>query len=125
MSTSTPPMPRPPDGNRSRAYNVAVPTIVTVVAAAVLTGLRLWVRLRMLKRFEWDDIFNVLAMLAVFVVMGLILGATSNGLGRHLYFVEHARAVFSIELLRICEFFLILSTVFLKISISLFLKRLL
>ena len=118
-------MPRPPDGNVSRAYDVAVPTIVTVVIAAVLTGLRLWVRLRMLKRFEWDDIFNVLAMLAVFVVMGLILVATSIGLGRHLYYVDNARAVFGIELLRICEFFLILSTVFLKISISLFLKRLL
>ena len=61
----------------------------------------------------------------VFVVLGLTLGATANGLGRHFFFVDKAEAAFSVELLRISEFFLIISTVLIKISISLFLKRLL
>lgn len=55
--------------------------------------------------------------------MGLVLGATSNGLGRHVYYLDSARAVFSVKLLRITEFMLIFSTIFLKISICLFLKR--
>jgi len=55
--------------------------------------------------------------------MGLVLGATSNGLGRHVYYLDPARAVFSVKLLRITEFMLIFSTIFLKISICLFLKR--
>ena len=57
--------------------------------------------------------------------MGLVLGAVHNGLGRHIKFLDPDRAVFSIELLRIAEFVVIVSTVFVKISISLFLKRLL
>ena len=55
-------MPPPPGGDLSRAYAVAIPTIVTVIIAAILTGLRLYVRIRLLKRLEWDDLFNVLAM---------------------------------------------------------------
>ena len=57
--------------------------------------------------------------------MGLVLGAVHNGLGRHIEFLDPARATFGIELLRIAEFVVIVSTVFVKISISLFLKRLL
>lgn len=59
--------------------------------------------------------------------MGLIIGGTSNGIGRHIQFLEHDihAATYSIMLMRIAEFMLIISTVFVKISISLFLKRLL
>ena len=56
--------------------------------------------------------------------MGLVLGAVHFGLGRHIQFVS-AYAARGVMLLRICEFVLIVSTVFVKISISLFLKRLL
>ena len=54
-------IPPPPGGDVSRACEVAVPTIVTVIVAVVLTGLRLFVRLSILKRLDWDDFFNVLA----------------------------------------------------------------
>ena len=57
--------------------------------------------------------------------MGLTLGATSSGLGRHLYYLDKARASDAVKYLRICEFILILTTVWLKISICLFVKRLL
>jgi len=60
MATSNP----PPGGDISRAYVVAVPTVLTVIIAAILTALRLYVRTRMLKRLEWDDFFNVLAMVS-------------------------------------------------------------
>lgn len=59
------------------------------------------------------------------VVMGLTLGAVHYGLGRHIETLEHHRVAHCVKLLRISEFFLITSTVFVKISISLFLKRLL
>lgn len=59
--------------------------------------------------------------------MGLVIGGTSNGIGRHIQFLEKEMeaATYSIMLMRIAEFMLIISTVFVKISISLFLKRLL
>ena len=58
-------------------------------------------------------------------VVGLVLGAVHMGLGRHFQFLDPARAANGIMFLRIAEFIVILSTVFVKISISLFLKRLL
>lgn len=54
----------PADGYPSRAYVVAIPTIVTAIIAAILTGLRLYVRTRLLKKLEWDDFFNVLAIVS-------------------------------------------------------------
>ncbi|KIM97019.1 hypothetical protein OIDMADRAFT_58562 [Oidiodendron maius Zn] len=109
--------------NVSQAHVVIVPMVVTTIIAVILTLLRLYVRIRMIKLFGWDDFFNVLAMLALLVVMGLVLGAVHFGLGRHIQFVA-AEAARGVMLLRICEFVLIVSTVFVKISISLFLKRL-
>jgi hypothetical protein len=57
--------------------------------------------------------------------MGLVIAAVHYGLGRHFQYLDPARAARSVFLLRVCEFVLIVSTVFVKISISLFLKRLL
>ena len=54
-------IPPPPDGDVSRAAVVSVPTVVTAIIAVILTGLRLYVRLKILKRLDWDDFFNVLA----------------------------------------------------------------
>ncbi len=54
----------PPRGDVSRAYTVVIPTILTVIIAAIMTVLRLYVRIHMLKRLEWDDLFHVLAMVS-------------------------------------------------------------
>ncbi|RMZ88128.1 hypothetical protein DV736_g4652, partial [Chaetothyriales sp. CBS 134916] len=92
--------------------------------ALVLTSLRLYVRARLVKFFGWDDFFNALAMVTMLVVLGLVVTAAKNGLGRHFIYTEMPHAVFGIMLLRITEFMLIISTVFVKISISLFLMKL-
>jgi hypothetical protein len=130
----------------SHAQMVIIPTVLTTVIAVILTLLRLYVRVWMIKLFGWDDLFNLLAMvralpivlwglncvdgfsivqLTLVVVMGLVLGAVHFGLGRHFKFVDPARAAQCVKLLRIAEFIVIVSTVLVKISISLFLKRLL
>lgn len=108
----------------SRASVVTIPTVVTTIIAVVLTLLRLYVRRYVIRMMSWDDFFNVLATLCVIVILGLILAASKYGFGRHMQYVDPARAAYSIKLLRICEFIMIFSTIFLKISISLFLKRL-
>lgn len=108
----------------SIAYVVTVPTILTTLIALVLTCLRMYVRIYMIKLVDWDDYFNVFAMVTTLVVMGLTVGATYNGLGQHFSTLDPARASYGIMLLRICELMLIVTTVLVKISISLFLKRL-
>lgn len=57
--------------------------------------------------------------------MGLVLAAVHYGLGQHSKYLDPARAAQSVFLLRVCELVLIVSTIFVKILISLFLKRLL
>ncbi|KAK1143604.1 hypothetical protein N8T08_006214 [Aspergillus melleus] len=113
-----------PNEDVSRASVVTIPTIVTTVLALVLTLLRLYVRRYMIRLLDWDDLFNVLAMLTVLVVMGLVIAATHYGLGRHVEFVDPVHSAYSVKMLRVAEFLLIFSTIFVKISISLFLKRL-
>ncbi|QGA17658.1 hypothetical protein EYB26_005333 [Talaromyces marneffei] len=110
----------------NRASELLVPTILTTIIAFIVTALRIYVRVRVIKLLDWDDFFNVLGMATTFVVMGLVIGGTSNGIGRHIQFLEKdmEAATYSIMLMRIAEFMLIISTVFVKISISLFLKRL-
>ena len=77
MSNNAPVAPSPPpDGNVGRAYTVAAPTIVTVVVATILTGLRLFVRLKLLRKLEWDDFFNVLAMVSCLWSVDLVLVET-------------------------------------------------
>ena len=48
--------------NVSIADTVIVPLVLTTVVAFILTVLRLYVRIRMIKLVGWDDLFNVLAM---------------------------------------------------------------
>ena len=55
----------PPDGNVSRAYVIAIPTIITTAVAGILTILRLFVRIRILNGLEWDDYFNAGAMVRI------------------------------------------------------------
>ena len=48
--------------NVSMAYSVVVPLVLTTAVALILTLMRLYVRIRMIKLVGWDDVFNVLAM---------------------------------------------------------------
>ena len=54
-------IPPPPGGDVSRASVVSIPTVLTAIVAVILTLLRLYVRMSILKRLDWDDFFNVLA----------------------------------------------------------------
>lgn len=57
--------------------------------------------------------------------MALIVIAVQNGFGQHIADLDPAEAAYGIEMLRLGEFMLIISTVFVKIAICLFLIRLL
>lgn len=50
--------------HESRTNVVLVATIVTTVVAILLTCLRLYVRLFMIKLLDWDDLFNIIGMVS-------------------------------------------------------------
>jgi hypothetical protein len=53
----------------SQAQRVTIPLILTTIIAVILTLLRLYVRIRMIRLFGWDDFFNVLAMVRALLFM--------------------------------------------------------
>lgn len=48
----------------SQAHIVTIPLIVTTIICVVLTLMRMYVRIWMIKLVGWDDFFNVLAMVS-------------------------------------------------------------
>lgn len=48
----------------NRAAELLIPTILTTIVAFIMTALRIYVRLRVIKLLDWDDFFNVLAMVS-------------------------------------------------------------
>lgn len=48
----------------SQAHIVTIPLIVTTIISVVLTLMRMYVRIWMIKLVGWDDFFNVLAMVS-------------------------------------------------------------
>lgn len=56
-------------GDVSRANMVVIPTIVTTVVALILTVLRMYVRVRLIKMVDWDDYFNLLAMVSTEIAL--------------------------------------------------------
>lgn len=54
-----------PVSDVSRASVVMISMIVTTAIGVILTLLRLYVRIRMIKFVAWDDVFNVLAMVSL------------------------------------------------------------
>lgn len=48
----------------NRAAELLIPTILTTIVAFIVTALRIYVRLRVIKLLDWDDFFNVLAMVS-------------------------------------------------------------
>ncbi|KAF2861365.1 hypothetical protein K470DRAFT_281621 [Piedraia hortae CBS 480.64] len=108
----------------SREAEIVVPLVVTTFVAFTLTSLRLYVRKFLIRQLDWDDLHNVLGMLFMIAVLLLTLSAVPLGFGRHFSVVDHHLASRGIMFLRISEFCLIMSTVFVKISIALLLKKL-
>lgn len=53
-----------PLSHESRAYVVSSALIVSTIVAMILTMMRMYVRIWMIKLVGWDDFFNVLAMVS-------------------------------------------------------------
>lgn len=53
----------------SHASMVIIPTVLTTVIAVIMTLLRMYVRIWMIKLFGWDDLFNMLAMVRALPVV--------------------------------------------------------
>ncbi|WPH03301.1 Hypothetical protein R9X50_00617800 [Acrodontium crateriforme] len=111
-------------GDVSQAWKLQLATSLTTVIAILFVGLRLYVRMFMVKLLGWDDLWNVLALATALATWGLVEVALNHGIGRHIAYLEPASFSYGVKMLRVGEFMLIMTTVSAKVSIALFLKRL-
>ncbi|KAL3449057.1 hypothetical protein BJX65DRAFT_273999 [Aspergillus insuetus] len=105
------------------------PAAVRGVAAAFLALstiavlLRCYVRLRIVKAFGWDDGFMILAMLFYILYCGSMIGGGVWGTGKHLSELTPEHASIAMEYWFLAEVAYAISSVLAKISVCIFLLR--
>ncbi|KAL2831735.1 hypothetical protein BDW59DRAFT_157697 [Aspergillus cavernicola] len=99
------------------------------VAAAFLTmssiavTLRCYVRLRLVKAFGWDDSIMILAMLFYIVFCSCMIGGSLWGTGKHLLDLTAKQRTMAMKYWFLCNVTYAVSSVLAKISVSIFLLR--
>ncbi|OCK87421.1 uncharacterized protein K441DRAFT_742369 [Cenococcum geophilum 1.58] len=116
------PSPPPPGGDENRGYQVLIVLIVTFTTALISVCLRVWVRLRIAGSLGWDDYTIIGAM-----VLGLItcIPSVTNGFGRHIYYLSQEQIVAARMWNEFSQLQNILGVWLLKLSIIIFLLRIL
>ncbi|KAL4914323.1 hypothetical protein BDW62DRAFT_213546 [Aspergillus aurantiobrunneus] len=90
---------------------------------AIVTALRFWVRIRIIRSLGWDDAFIVLALVCAIINTALVIVSVQNGSGRHTDVLSdhHVRMAAKYQILS--QGFHVMSTNFGKVSVAMFLIR--
>ncbi|KAL4883800.1 hypothetical protein BJY04DRAFT_216141 [Aspergillus karnatakaensis] len=94
---------------------------LTLSSLAVL--LRCFVRLRIVKAFGWDDFIMIVAMLFYAMFCGCMIGGSLWGTGKHLSELTPKQQSVAMEYWFLCDVAYIVSSILAKISICIFLLR--
>lgn len=132
---------RPEDGDRSQGWAILAVRWAFVIAAFLTTVLRVWVRVRLTRNLGWDD-HNIIIAMVSFAIMDnhkpsftshqatTIIGAglitaqvISGGLGRHSYYLQPSQRRLFTALGWGDWIQTFITLMFTKISICLFLLR--
>ncbi|KAI4287806.1 MAG: hypothetical protein L6R35_002937 [Caloplaca aegaea] len=115
---------RPPDGDRSQGWALLAVCWAFVTAALATTILRVWVRVRLTRNLGWDDHHMIIAMTTTIMGAGLITAQViSGGLGRHSYYLQPSQRRIFAALGWTDWIQTFITLMFTKISICLFLLR--
>ena len=129
----------PPRENRGNA--IGATNGVFLGFDLLLVCLRVYVRTKVIKTFGWDDIFMIVALvrsmlcdhtlllswliyqITAFIAMSIEAAATHNGLGQHIVYLRPEQASLVAKWNRIGQMPWVISNMFIKLSISVFLYR--
>ncbi|KAL9001092.1 MAG: hypothetical protein Q9188_005517 [Gyalolechia gomerana] len=115
---------RPEDGDRSQGWAILAVCWAFVIAAFLTTLLRVWVRVRLTRNLGWDDHNIIIAMATTIIGAGLITAQViSGGLGRHSYYLQPSQRRLFTALGWGDWIQTFITLMFTKISICLFLLR--
>ncbi|KAH8592454.1 hypothetical protein B0O99DRAFT_517559 [Bisporella sp. PMI_857] len=111
-------------------HNVAIlaGTAATTIVATIAVALRFFVRVRIVRSTGWDDWWILASMVLSLVGMIIIIPEVQYGAGRHAFYIlkEQGAAdmILGLKLNFITQFTYVFALAFVKISIGLFLLRL-
>lgn len=132
----------PPGGDQSKAHSLRVTTVTTFVLVLISVSLRLITRRWVVRQLGWDDFTIVLAAVSIIykgsqkqrligpqIATALSVASNLEGLkygnGRHAYYLTPTDLVKVVKLDIFDEFMVILITCLTKVSICLFVLRIL
>ncbi|PFH59145.1 hypothetical protein XA68_12765 [Ophiocordyceps unilateralis] len=113
----------PPHDNTAGGFLAEYYALFTVALALLCA--RIYVRLRIVKNWGWDDHCAIIALVFLFIGLLLIQIEANIGLGRHVHDLGDGKAK-ELQVLKFNTFFQmdnVLCTLFTKYSISLFILR--
>ncbi|RHZ50753.1 hypothetical protein CDV55_101866 [Aspergillus turcosus] len=90
---------------------------------AIVTATRFYVRLRILRSCGWDDAFILLALICATINTVLVTLSIQHGTGRHMSELSHAQQIAAVKYQLLSQGFHVMSTNWGKISVALFLVR--
>jgi hypothetical protein len=90
---------------------------------ALVTATRFYVRLRMIRSCGWDDAFVLLALICATINTVFVTLSIQHGTGRHMSELSHAQQIASVKYQLLSQGFHVMSTNWGKVSVALFLVR--
>ncbi|KKK21023.1 hypothetical protein ARAM_005100 [Aspergillus rambellii] len=91
--------------------------------SAIVTALRLWVRLHIIHSYGWDDALILVAMSCATVNTALVAVSILHGTGRHMDELTKSQQILSGKFQLLSQGFHVMSTNWGKVSVALFLVR--
>ncbi|KAK2797493.1 hypothetical protein FQN50_009176 [Emmonsiellopsis sp. PD_5] len=115
--------PPPPDGDVNKGPMLKAISWAECSVALVLVMARIFTRTRLINRWGWDDAFICLAMACACVNTVCVTICVHFGTGRHVYYLDEYQKVQANKYNWISQGFHVMSTNWGKVSVALFLLR--
>ncbi|EEH33071.2 integral membrane protein [Paracoccidioides lutzii Pb01] len=115
--------PPPPDGDVNKGIMLNAITWSECGLALVLVLARIFTKTRLMNRWGWDDAFMCLAMVCALINTIFVTVCVYYGTGRHVYYLDEHQKFQANKFNWISQGFHVMSTNWGKVSVALFLLR--
>ncbi|KAL2045315.1 hypothetical protein N7G274_002398 [Stereocaulon virgatum] len=110
-------------GDPNRAPTLIAVSVISLGIALLLVALRLYVRVKIIRKVWWDELFVVLGLLIAIIVFAFGLVGVRAGIGRHMVYLPLDHVIRAAKYIVLVRVIISLSTMFTRISIGFLLLR--
>lgn len=112
-----------PDADANRGWILHAVAWPLLGVCIIVMALRLWVRLRILRSWGWDDAFILLSLVTAATNTILVIVSVAYGAGRHMWQLTATQKKMAMKYQIVSQGFHVASTDLGKVSVALFLIR--